>query len=172
MSDITVIGLGLMGSALAKALLEAGHDTTVWNRTREKMEPLMSTGAHGATSLGEALKNSPIALICVSNYNMTANLLGMDDVVENLNGCSVVQLSSGTPREAAESETWFFDRGASYLDGAILGGPSEIGMDSAQILICGQKQAWDGCRQILDCLAGNLQYLGENIRTSSTLDMA
>ena len=172
MSDITIIGLGLMGSALANTLLAAGHDTTVWNRTREKMAPLISAGANGAASLGEALKNSPIALICVSNYNMTSDLLGMDDVVENLNGCSIVQLSSGTPREAVESEAWFFDRGASYLDGAILAGPSNIGKDSAQILICGHKQTWDGCKQILGCLAGNLQYIGENIRTASTLDMA
>jgi 3-hydroxyisobutyrate dehydrogenase-like beta-hydroxyacid dehydrogenase len=97
LSDITVIELGLMGSALANALLAAGHDTTVWNRSREKMEPLISTGALGANSLDEALKNSPIALICVSNYSMTSYLLGTDDVVENLNGCSMVQLSSGTP---------------------------------------------------------------------------
>ena len=48
------------------------------------MEPLVSTGAHWATSLGEALTISPIALICVSSYNMTSYLPGMDDVVESL----------------------------------------------------------------------------------------
>ena len=172
MSDITVIGLGLMGSALANTLLAAGHDTTVWNRTREKMEPLISAGAHGAASLGEALINSPIALICVSNYNMTSNLLGTDDVVESLNGCSVVQLSSGTPREAIESEAWFSDKGASYLDGAILGGPEGIGKDATQILICGKEPCWNDCEPVLRCLAGRLQYLGENIRAAATLDLA
>ncbi len=48
------------------------------------MEPLVSTGAHGATSLDEALTISPITLICVSSYSMTSYLPGMDDVFESL----------------------------------------------------------------------------------------
>jgi len=172
MSDISVVGLGLMGTALANTLLSAGHDISVWNRTREKMEPLVSAGAHGATSLGEAIQMSPVVLICVSNYEMTSQLFGMDDVVGQLAGRSVVQLSSGTPGETVESEAWFIDRSAGYLDGAILGGPAGIGKDTAQILICGKEPCWNDCEPVLRCLAGRLQYLGENIRTAATLDMA
>ena len=171
MSDITVIGLGLMGSALANALLSAGHDITVWNRTREKMEPLISAGAHSATSLGEAIQLSPVVLISVSNYEITSQLIGMD-AAAYLDGRSVVQLSSGTPAQAADSEAWFIDRGAGYLDGAILGGPGGIGKDTAQILICGKEPCWNDCEPVLRCLAGRLQYLGENIRAAATLDMA
>ena len=40
MSDVTVIGLGAMGSAIANAFLNAGHDVTVWNRGPEKTEPV------------------------------------------------------------------------------------------------------------------------------------
>ena len=112
MSDITVVGLGLMGSALANALLSAGHDITVWNRTSEKMKPLVSSGARGARSLGEAMQMSPVVLICVSNYEMTSQLFGMDDNFGYLDGRSVVQLSSGTPAQAADSEAWFIDNGA------------------------------------------------------------
>ena len=43
--NVSVIGLGLMGSALAEALLNAGHEVTVWNRTPAKAEPLTSKGA-------------------------------------------------------------------------------------------------------------------------------
>ncbi len=171
MSNITVIGLGLMGSALANALLFAGHDITVWNRTREKMEPLISAGAHGARSPGEAIRLSPVVLICVSNYETTSRLFDMD-AAEYLDGRSVVQLSSGTPGQAAESEAWFVDRDAGYLDGAILGGPGGIGKDTTQILICGKEPCWNDCEPVLRCLAGGLQYLGENIRAAATLDMA
>ena len=171
MSDITVIGLGLMGSALANALLSAGHDISVWNRTRGKMEPLVSAGARGARSLGEAMQMSPVVLISVSNYEMTSQLFGMD-AAAYLDGRSVVQLSSGTPAQAADSEAWFIDKGAGYLDGAILGGPGGIGKDTAQILICGKEPCWNDCEPVLRCLAGRLQYLGENIRAAATLDMA
>ena len=172
MSDITVVGLGLMGTALANTLLSAGHDISVWNRTREKMEPLISAGAQGATSLDEAIQMSPVVLISVSNYEMTFRLFGMDDNVGYLDGRLMVQLSSGTPGEAVESEAWFIDKGAGYLDGAILGGPADIGKDTAQILICGNKTCSNGCEPVLRCLAGRLQYLGENIRAAATLDMA
>jgi len=47
MSDITVIGLGLMGSALARAFQNAGHSLTVWNRTAAKMQPFIDNGIHG-----------------------------------------------------------------------------------------------------------------------------
>jgi len=171
MSDITVVGLGLMGTALANTLLSAGHDISVWNRTREKMEPLISAGAHSATSLGEAIQLSPVVLISVSNYEITSQLIGMD-AAAYLDGRSVVQLSSGTPAQAADSEAWFIDRGAGYLDGAILGGPGGIGKDTAQILICGKEPCWNDCEPVLRCLAGRLQYLGENIRAAATLDMA
>jgi len=57
---------------------------TVRIRSRELRESLISTGAQEITSIGETLKNSAIALICVSNYYMTSYLPGMDDVAENL----------------------------------------------------------------------------------------
>ena len=44
MSDISVIGLGAMGSALARTLLQNGYAVTVWNRTAEKAGPLVSAG--------------------------------------------------------------------------------------------------------------------------------
>ena len=44
MSDITVIGLGLMGAALARAIQRAGHGLTVWNRSPAKMRPFIADG--------------------------------------------------------------------------------------------------------------------------------
>jgi 3-hydroxyisobutyrate dehydrogenase-like beta-hydroxyacid dehydrogenase len=45
MSDVTVIGLGAMGSAIAKAELQAGHTVTVWNRSPSKINLLVELGA-------------------------------------------------------------------------------------------------------------------------------
>ncbi len=52
MSDISMIGLGAMGGALARALQNGGRDITVWNRSAEKMEALVANGAAGASSVG------------------------------------------------------------------------------------------------------------------------
>ena len=45
MSDVTVIGLGAMGSAIAMTELQAGHTVTVWNRSADKIDPLVEIGA-------------------------------------------------------------------------------------------------------------------------------
>lgn len=51
MSDISVLGLGSMGAALARALQRAGHRITVWNRSPEKMQSFVANGAKGAPSV-------------------------------------------------------------------------------------------------------------------------
>src|SRR5438874_8549365 len=67
MSEISVIGLGAMGSALARTLLQADHHVTVWNRTAAKMDPLLALGAKGATDIVDAVATSPLILVCVAN---------------------------------------------------------------------------------------------------------
>ncbi len=96
-SDVTVIGLGAMGTALARTLMDAGRNVTVWNRSPEKMVPLVALGAQGPSDFGEALAASPRAIVCIPDYQTTAELFERPDVTPLLNGRTVVQLSTGTP---------------------------------------------------------------------------
>ena len=162
-SDVTVIGLGAMGTALARTLMDAGRNVTVWNRSPEKMEPLVALGAQGPSDFGEALAASPRAIVCIPDYQTTAELFERPDVTPLLNGRTVVQLSTGTPKEAKESEEWFNGLGASYLDGAILCWPGNIGTPSGLILVAGQEPVFEDCQTDLQHLAGDLRYLGSNI---------
>ena len=75
MSDVTVIGLGNMGSALARALLEDGYAVTVWNRSQEKAAPLVDKGAVLAPSPSAAITDSPMIMVCVTNYTAANHIL-------------------------------------------------------------------------------------------------
>ena len=172
MSDITVIGLGLMGTALAQAIQRAGHDLTVWNRSEVRMQPFIDDGVVGATDAGAAITASPIILICIDNYAVTNALLRCAEVAPLLPGRTIVQLSTGTPLEARENGEWMAENDVSYLDGAILCGPSDIGTDAAQILLCGDEVAYEKSSRLLDCLGGTVRYLGPNVRAASVLDLA
>ena len=172
MSDITVIGLGLMGSALARAIQRAGHDLTVWNRSPAKMQPFINDAVAAAPDVVSAIAASPVILICIDNYAVTMAMLRSDDVTPLLAGRTVVQLSTGTPREARESAEWMKAHDVSYLDGAILSGPSEIGTDDAQILLSGEEAAHERSGGLLQCLGGEVRYLGTNVRAASALDLA
>ncbi len=122
MSDITVIGLGLMGAALARTLQRAGHDLTVWNRSPVKMQPFIDDGVAGAPDVVSAIAASSVIVICIDNYAATNSMLRSDEVTPLLASRTVVQLSTGTPREAAECAEWMKTHDVSYLDGAILAG--------------------------------------------------
>ena len=172
MSDITVVGLGQMGSALARAIQSAGHDLTVWNRSTAKMRPFTENGIAGAADAVSAITASPVILICIANYTVANALLRSDEIMPLLTGRTIVQLSTGTPLEARDNGEWMTEHGVFYLDGAILCGPSNIGTEASQILVSGDETAYAQSSHLLDCLGGNVRYVGGNVRIASTLDLA
>ncbi len=172
MSDITVIGLGLMGAALARAIHRAGHDLTVWNRSPGKMQSFIDDGVAGAPDVVSAIAGSSVIVICIDNYAATNSMLRADEVTPLLAGRTVVQLSTGTPREAAECAEWMKAHDVSYLDGAILAGPRTIGTDGSIILLAGEEAAYERSGGMLACLGGDVRYLGANVRAASALDLA
>jgi len=171
MENVSMIGLGLMGSALAKAFRDNGSDVTVWNRTQSKSEPLVELGAQAVSTVAEAIAASPVSVICISNYDATKELLGTEDVRRVLKGKVVVQLSTGTPQEARDSEVWLQESGAQYLDGAILAFPRNIGTPDAMILISGPAGPFEKHKSLLDSL-GTIVFVGESIGLASTQDTA
>jgi 3-hydroxyisobutyrate dehydrogenase-like beta-hydroxyacid dehydrogenase len=172
MSDITVIGLGQMGSALARAIQGAGHDLTVWNRSPAKMQPFIDDGVAGAPDVVSAIEASPVILICIDNYAVSNTMLISDEIMPLLTGCALVQLSTGTPKEAREASAWMIARDIAYLDGAILCGPKSIGTDDAEILLSGDGAAYKRAGKLLECLGGTVRYLGPNVGAAAALDLA
>ena len=172
MTELTCVGLGLMGSALARALLAAGHPVTVWNRSPGKAEALVGLGAQEARSFAEALAASPVVLICIDNYASTRALLESEGKADRLAGRMVVSLTTGTPREAEELSAWVEAQGARYLDGAILAGPNEIGSPTGDILISGDPVAWQAAEPFLTCLAGKVRHVGQRVGAAAGLDFA
>jgi len=172
MSEVTVIGLGAMGSALARAFLQDGHRVTVWNRTTTKAEPLVRDGAVLAPSAASAVGASPIVVVCVENYEITKTILGSNEVASSLSDRILVQLSTGSPQEARDCEAWVREQGAGYLDGAIMALPDQIATADAMILVSGAESSFQGSEPLLKNLAGEVSYVGAQIGAASALDCA
>lgn len=172
MSEITVIGLGLMGSAIALAFLDAGHKITVWNRTTDKMVPLVAAGAKGASNANAAVSASPVVLICIDSYPSTCSLLGEKNMTSSLAGRTFVQLTNGSPDECRNLEAWLKSQGAVLLDGAILGGPQAIGRPELMLLYAGPEKEYLRCEPMLRALGGKTRHVGEEIGTAEALDLA
>lgn len=165
---VTVIGLGSMGTALAQAFIANGAQVTVWNRNKSKMNVLAEKGAIAAASAVEAIAASDLTVICVSDYKAADKIIRNEDVVKVLRGRTLVQLSTGTPKEARELDTWAQQHGATCLNGDILAWPRQIGTDEATISICGNEQQLKHRESVLRAL-GNLNYLGSEPGLSAVL---
>lgn len=163
MSDISVIGLGNMGSALAQTLLNAGYEVTVWNRTKSKATPLVEQGATLADGLAAAVIDSPMFIVSLLNYEVTDRLIFDTKVNNALPGKIMIQLSYGTPQDARNTERLAHRYGAEILSGEIEVFPEQIGGPEATILVAGKESLYDKCKPILKTLAGKTTYLGEQI---------
>ena len=157
MSDVTLIGLGAMGSALAHAFLRAGHTITVWNRTQSKTEPLVAIGAKAATNDSDAVEASPITVICIDNYELTKNLISENNLGEILAKRTLVQLTTGTPKEAAELQALVTNFDCEYIDGAIMVYPDGVSSEDALFLFAGNETTYQNYQPLLSCLGGDLR---------------
>ncbi|QXJ20989.1 NAD(P)-dependent oxidoreductase [Actinomadura graeca] len=166
-TPVTVLGLGLMGSALAEALLAAGHPVTVWNRTPAKAAPLVAKGAVQASVPDEALAAGPLVIVCLSLYSDAGDVLAG----ASLTGRTVVQLTNGTPRQARALAETVTGRDGRYVDGGIMAVPQMIGKPGALILYSGDEAAFTEHRDVLAALA-EPRHLGGDPGLAPLYDLA
>ncbi|MBQ1047611.1 NAD(P)-dependent oxidoreductase [Micromonospora sp. C51] len=150
---VTVLGLGQMGTALANALLAAGHRTTVWNRTAGKADRLVDRGAVRADTVTDAVLASPLVIVCLLRYDDVHAVLGAS--TDALSGRALVNFTTGTPDEARAMADWSSGHGAQYLDGAMMAVPQTVATPEGFFLYSGSKDAFDTHRPTLDALAGS-----------------
>lgn len=166
---VTVAGLGSMGSALAAALLERGHPTTVWNRSADKARPLVDRGARLAATPWEAVAASPLVIACVWDYEVLRTVLA--PAAGALAGRTLVNLTSGSPEQAREALQWARGHGADYLDGAVMTTPPGVGDPASMFLYSGSRDVFDAHRTTLSAL-GDPLHLGTDPATASLYDAA
>ena len=169
---VAVIGAGRMGSALAAALHKRGFDTTVWNRTSSKTESLSRLGVRVAPSMLEAVGKAEIVVVNVNNYESSNQLVREPAIESALGGKVLVQLSSGTPDEAREMESWARAHGMDYLDGAIMNYPADIGKPEGTVLYSGPEELFHRVKPVLLAFGDNALFVGKEIGQASATDIA
>lgn len=166
---VTVVGLGAMGREIARVLLEAGHPTTVWNRTPSRADDLVAQGATRADTVAQAVTSSPLVLICVLDYAGTRELI--EPLTTELAGRTVVQLTTGTPRQARELAQWAAAHGIGYVDSGMMATPPMIGRPEGSFLYSGDAAAFERYRPTLDLL-GTSRWFGADAGLASLYDLA
>jgi 3-hydroxyisobutyrate dehydrogenase-like beta-hydroxyacid dehydrogenase len=158
MTDISVIGLGSMGSALAKTLLDHGYSVTVWNRSIEKSQPLKTAGAEVAESAESAVAASPATITCIASHEQTINLLR--NLSESLSGKTIIELSTDGAEEAEKLAELLSQNYASWQIGIINAYPTAIGKDETVLTVVGEAEVWQTWHKVITTLGGSSRHVG------------
>ena len=154
MKRVSVIGLGLMGSAIARSLVRAGHTVTVWNRTSSRAEVIAAEGASVARDPAEAVAASQASIWCLLDYPIIAEVMNQPDVRDALAGKTAVPSATGGPDEVALVAEALASAGAHHVDAKIMFFPAQAGDPDAELLLSGDRAAYEANRDWLGDVGG------------------
>ena len=143
--NISVIGLGSMGFALAETLLKADFNISVWNRTSSKAQKLENKGANICSTPNEAFKNSQYIVASLSNYEVWNNIIDSNQIDMDLSGKTIIQLTTGSIEEVTALNDWVKKYNGDLLEGIISCFPSQIGTEESLILLAGSDNSINNC---------------------------
>jgi 3-hydroxyisobutyrate dehydrogenase len=156
------IGLGIMGFAMAKRLVEAGHQVTVWNRTSSKAEPLVKLGAKAAPTPKDCAKGVEVVISIVTDApDVEEVLLGKDGAVHGAKAPTIfVDMSTIAPDAARKVGLAVGERGLSFLDAPVTGGDVGAREGTLSILVGGEKDDLEKVREIFNVLGKRITHCG------------
>jgi len=118
-----VLGTGLMGAPMARNLLAAGHETSVWNRSPDKAAALTAEGALHAASVEAAISGAEVIISMLSDGAATAEILANPAVQSALPpGAIWIEMASVKPEEARTQAELLATKGLRHLDAPVSGG--------------------------------------------------
>jgi len=148
---VGIVGLGAMGARIARRLLDAGHEVTVWNRDATKAEPLAAAGARRADTPAETGREAEAVIVMVTGPEALAAVTeGDDGVVAALDGAVLVQMST-VGLEALRRLEGLVPEG-SLVDAPVLGSISEVEAGTLTVFAGGPAELVERCTPLLSAL--------------------
>ncbi|PDP88387.1 dehydrogenase [Glycomyces fuscus] len=166
---VALLGLGDMGTALARAWLAAGYPLTVWNRTPSRAEPLAGEGAEAAATAAEAVASARLVVTCLLDDESVGSALADADLA----GRDLFNVTTGTPGQARARAEWARGRGARFVSGGIMAVPPMVGVPDSggYVFYSGSREAFAEHEEVLSAAAGAV-FVGEDAGAADLYDVA
>jgi 3-hydroxyisobutyrate dehydrogenase-like beta-hydroxyacid dehydrogenase len=153
---VGLIGLGLLGTALCERLLGGGFDVVVWNRTREKADPLVARGARWSDN---PLAECDRAVICLYTTEIVeAVLKQMESGLRK--GQILIDTTTGDPEQTTALGQRLTNRGVDYLESPIAASSEQTRRGEAMAIVGGSKEPFEACRDLFDAIAAKTFHVG------------
>lgn len=163
MTQIAVLGLGIMGLGMARNLVASGHEVTVWNRTPRTLHEDL-TGATVAATIAEAVAGQERVLTCLTGPQAQRDvLLGEDGALVSMAADSILADATTTdPHMTAEVAAAATAAGVAYLDTPVFGSRNEAWEGRLDWVCGGPAKAFEAFKPLLEDMAATVHYMGES----------
>ena len=157
------IGLGLMGQPMCLRLVQAGFTTTVWNRTKTKIQTLVDAGASAASSPAEVAANSDVVFLCLTDdAAVTEIVFGERGLVSGNPPQAIVDFSTIGLKAARNFGATLKDsHGVTYIDAPVTGGVVGAEKGALTMFAGGEAAAVEDLMNILKYMATDIIYMGD-----------
>ena len=168
---VAFIGLGNMGSGIANCILRAGFDLTVYNRTREKMEPFLTNGAKGGADLKDAVKDADVVVTSLMDDRSVLDSL-KDGILAGMKpGAIHIGLTTNSPECADEVAKLHKNVGTIYVAGPVVGRPNAAAAGELLSLLGGDKASVGKVDPLCRSYSKKVVYVGERHGAANTLKL-
>lgn len=162
--DMTIgwIGAGRMGIQLATRLIEAGYDLSVYNRTKEKLQPLVDMGAKAVDSPAELADRDLVFSMVSASKDLKHVMLGDGGLLTAGTSPKIIADSSTVSIEAsAEIREAAAEKGSEFLATPVSGNPAVIAAGKLTVAVSGPKKVYEEVLPVLEVFGRGVTYVGD-----------
>ncbi len=158
---IGFIGIGLMGQPLCLRLLVAGFSLHIWNRTKEKLAPVLAAGATEADSIATLVQQSGIILLCLADTNVVKTIVSEHILPHGRAGKLVIDLSSIDPDTTRDLARQLRQQcNMRWVDAPVSGGTKGAETGTLAIMAGGDTDDIAIAREVLKPLYSRITHMG------------
>jgi 3-hydroxyisobutyrate dehydrogenase-like beta-hydroxyacid dehydrogenase len=168
------IGIGRMGEAMSRRLLDGGHEVAVYNRTADKVKPLVDLGAKPAASIGEVSNFSRAAFTMLTDDAAVMDVVSQPGGLREAMPKGGIHICAGTHSVAAIGALQELHKlaGQILIAAPVLGRPDVVASGNATIVMAGPEETTGYCRPLFEAIAGRIIEAGSDAVSAAAVKLA
>ena len=160
--SVGFLGLGRIGSGMASSIQKAGYPLVVYNRTQQKMQSLVASGATAARSPREAAAGDIVITCLMDDASVLENLVGENGILAGLRpGAIHIGTSTVTPKATTHFAKLHAEHGSHYLAATFAGHPEHAAAGKLMSFVAGDPPIIERSRPVLESYNAKLLVLGD-----------
>jgi 3-hydroxyisobutyrate dehydrogenase len=166
---VTVLGTGIMGSAMARNLARAGHEVRAWNRTKAKADPLAADGVVVGETASDVIRDAEVVITMLADGDAVQAV--MEPLAADLGDAVWSQMSTVGVKAIARLAAIADRAGATMVDAPVLGTKEPAEAGTLTVLTSGPQTGRERCRPVYDVVGSRTVDLGDAIGTASGMKL-